>query len=64
MEELKPCPFCGGKAKFFQRKEADETGYKDWKRVVFCVKQGCPAHFINLSFSQKDILVKAWNRRV
>ena len=52
MAELKPCPFCGGKAEIL-------SGYG--KYTVQCGSGGCMA---NISWcTNKDSAIKAWNRR-
>ena len=50
MEELKPCPFCGGNAKLTQ-----------WTKTIYsisCIK--CDAHFYTYT---KEEAIKAWNTR-
>ena len=52
MSELKPCPFCGGKARFINK-------YKGMRWVVcdYCL---CETDL----FSTDEKAVEAWNRRV
>ena len=53
-EQLKPCPFCGRKATFYQ----DEWGFN----LVSCHNVDCP---IEPCSQNKDIeqAVKDWNKR-
>lgn len=57
MEELKPCPFCDGKAKLI---EAEPSGF-----CVTCIK--CQASS-KLAFcngeDSRPIVIEAWNKRV
>ena len=53
MEELKPCPFCGSKAKLVQD---GETSFK-----IFCTGANCDAA-MGWCISRKS-LVNDWNRR-
>ena len=60
MVELKPCPFCGGKAIFL--KESDVTcksGQSINLGVVACIKLCCEQHYVS---SEKEA-IEAWNRR-
>lgn len=63
-EELKPCPFCGGKAKLnYERISGENKGY--WAQVI-CTQccgrsEGVWAGSYK-SAEQKEI--KAWNRRI
>lgn len=54
--ELKPCPLCGSEVKI--------TEYIDGYYRVSCTK--CPLEFGRYWFAkgQKQLLRKAWNRRV
>ena len=56
MEELKPCPFCGGKAEI---KKHEEWGWFQYE--VYC--KNCDASF-DASFSSKEAARNHWNRRV
>lgn len=49
--ELKPCPFCGGKAKLM------DMGFPHW---VYCENCGAKVH--GRTFYEEDS-VEAWNRR-
>lgn len=51
--ELKPCPFCGGKAMMIVLPYAR-------KRFVKCENQCCEQNAI---YSTREEAIKAWNRR-
>ena len=54
---LKPCPFCGNKAKYF-----DDIG-GGW-RYVACVRCGCrTAMYPPCNGELRDIAVARWNKR-
>ena len=55
MNELKPCPFCGGRAKIVRH---DEWGWFQYE--VYCEK--CDASF-NAAFSSEEAAKNCWNRR-
>lgn len=62
MEGLKPCPFCGGKAKIF----VIEKGVKS---VIYCLTPSCGFHRHSYNNGDTDEhaalrLTTAWNRRV
>lgn len=67
MEELKPCPFCGNKAKVKcvgKGHNRAELGVK-----VECCYCGCGTEVIYpiayMSFeSRQDLVIRNWNRRV
>ena len=70
MENLKPCPFCGGKAKVKAAKK-DYVGFMIWCECGKCYAQSgeyCPdlksedLAIENISNST-DKAIKAWNRR-
>ena len=52
MAELKPCPFCGGKAEI--------SLYLGNYGVACCE---CPGAVINCRYQTKEEAIKAWNRR-
>ena len=56
MEELKPCPFCGGKADF----EEIERCYSDISWTVMCTQCGAS---IGVHSVDKIDVVETWNRR-
>lgn len=51
--ELKPCPFCGGKARLVK----DVVAYK-----VFCIRLNCDAQYGWCA--TKEAAIQGWNRRV
>ena len=55
MAELKPCPFCGGKA------EVCEDGSWYWEWEVHCLND--IRHRIEYYHTEKEA-IEAWNRRV
>lgn len=55
MAELKPCPFCGGKAEV-----NEDSGYFG----VCCCDTSCIAHDIEPLYDDEHYASKAWNRRV
>lgn len=57
MEELKTCPFCGGKAEFDIVKDFDE---KIVSVSVMC--KNCAA--ITRSYATKNAAMQAWNKRI
>ena len=59
MEELKPCPFCGGEASV----DVDDNGYY----VVGCDKDACcPCNIFynNRGYYSEKEAIKRWNTRV
>jgi len=52
--ELKPCPFCGGKADFLNFAQG-------WR--VVCYTNGCVNSSLQPYFSLKKQAIAAWNRR-
>ena len=67
MDELKPCPFCGGEAHFDFSQDGNKTYVaKDgniittpFTYIVFC-ENGCVKTF---PFEDSEMAIKAWNRR-
>lgn len=55
--ELKPCPFCGGEAKYIEliRCGTDSSGYVKCGKPLPCCEQP--------RVRNKKFAVKAWNRR-
>lgn len=53
---LKPCPFCGKKAKMHKRLN---TPY----HAVVCEDTRCPGHNLYILFWDEEEAVQAWNRR-
>ena len=56
MNELKPCPFCGGKADF----EEIERYYGDISWTVMCTQCGAR---IGVHSVDKNDVAEEWNRR-
>ena len=58
--ELKPCPFCGGRALYVElyanTKYGESSGYVRCARTLPCAKQG--------TIRAKNTCYKRWNRRV
>lgn len=55
MTELKPCPFCGGKAKIMK------MGYPHW---IYCLDCGARVHGRVVGEKEgEEASIKAWNRR-
>ena len=55
MSELKPCPFCGGRA-FIDRYERPK---QEWRIRCF----NCPVKFGRYAGLSEEEVTKAWNRR-
>ena len=53
VQELKPCPFCGGEAEIF---------YSDVHMAFFVHCKHCIASIH--PFPDKEVAIEAWNRRV
>ena len=53
MDDLKPCPFCGGIAELIEN--VDEDYFFVWCQTCEAETLGC---------EKKDDAVRAWNRRV
>ena len=71
MYELKPCPFCGGEAKFESKVEVypiqDENGAYIDADIAYYEYTGCPAcdiWFYNNDDEPEEITIERWNRRV
>ena len=62
MKRLKPCPFCGGKAKVQEYKFPRTTTEDMTIYYVYCTSKDCKA-FVSY-FKTKDEAVEAWNTRV
>ena len=59
MSELKPCPFCGGEAKYvelyYNKENESSRGYIRCAKIVPCVAQP--------NVRSKEYVYKKWNRR-
>lgn len=63
MEELKPCPFCGGKGKIIHTKSGfDGRGMS----AVICEICGAKSenYPISFNYSSDEKAIGAWNRRI
>ena len=60
MAELKPCPFCGGRAEL--REVTLKFPDREWYGVR-CRNYNCTANFINLEYDLPTKAIEAWNRR-
>ena len=54
MDELKPCPFCGGKAELNRINHID-----NWMYEVRCIECGCGTDYAKTS----DVVIADWNYR-
>lgn len=77
MEKLKPCPFCGGEAKFFVKSKSVMGEVRGWQFGIFCSRCDVTTprrdYKIELSFEgsgeiktiidERENAIEAWNRR-
>lgn len=56
MDDLKPCPFCGGKAVLIESIPAQVF-------KVECMNTSCYCFSTSIIFSSKSNAIEAWNRR-
>ncbi len=62
IEELKPCPFCGGKAKLYPCRKPNGNGlFRDYLYTVVCSNDNCHG---KPSYETREEAVKAWNKRI
>lgn len=61
MDELKPCPFCGGKAKLITHRNYATNGHADY--YVECGTDGCTMCLGGICFGCAEEAIEAWNRR-
>lgn len=59
MEELKNCPFCGGKAQAYEVNKYPESIGKRYS--VICT--GCGAQ-VTTTYQEKHWAITAWNKRM
>lgn len=57
MNELKPCPFCGGEAVMWEHKHLQYNEYR-----VCCIK--CHINQAGMYYFVREDAVNDWNRRV
>lgn len=57
MTELKPCPFCGGEAKYIK-------GSRPKVMCIKCEAQIIGGHFQLHPMGYKEFLCSLWNRRI
>lgn len=55
--ELKPCPFCGGKAFLWTWNGGARVDCENWRGAY-------PEHYIGVGGKTADEAVEAWNKRV
>lgn len=76
--ELKPCPFCGGKASFFSKTNFTRGTHRGWEFGIYCTKCDITlfktnyklevnldgkGNIVVIDDERKDA-IEAWNRRV
>ena len=62
--ELKPCPFCGGKAKFHEERgtfDVDGGKLLTVHYEVYCSR--CFAQTSSIAGGDKNMVIELWNRR-
>lgn len=59
MSELKPCPFCGGKAE----RGTITHAYGHTQYYVYCVNDKCAVNPTTIAYKTKGADIRAWNRR-
>jgi hypothetical protein len=78
MNKPKPCPFCGGEAKFLINKLVAKRKQAGWRFGIYCTKCGVvfpkTDYRVEMTFSddgeikptidEREIAAEAWNRRV
>ena len=62
MEELKPCPFCGGEANLFSEESID-GGYGHWVICQSCGAKALTYYDVLYKSKAKEYAVNTWNRR-
>lgn len=55
IDELKPCPFCGGDAEIYD--------FKDGRYLVECSNTSCDVYPCTSIHYDKEDAIAAWNRR-
>lgn len=59
MEQLKPCPFCGGEVEFRNSHVVGEGGHVQHTDIGYM----CPITLGALSIENDSFIVETWNRR-
>jgi formate dehydrogenase maturation protein FdhE len=63
-EELKPCPFCGGKPTQMKFSDiSDEDGVRFYWWSIGCISRECYFNPIYEDFDTEADAIKAWNHR-
>jgi len=57
IDSLKPCPFCGSRAKLFHDTSSDYAEHWSWQ--VYCNNCGCGIEYQETA----EIVTKKWNKR-
>lgn len=57
MEELKPCPFCGGQANMWKWNGGVRIDCSRWRA------SNENTHFVGIGARTEEEAIKAWNRR-
>lgn len=57
MCELKPCPFCGGRASVRHHGDMIES------YLVYCMNEDCKVEPQTHTYLRKEDAIEAWNRR-
>lgn len=63
MNELKPCPFCGGEAEVRQYISFDETDSGEGMYSVGCYTDKCMGEYARNFYFSEDEAIEAWNTR-
>jgi Lar family restriction alleviation protein len=77
MTELKPCPFCGGEAKFFAKAYLERGITRGWQFGIYCTKCNVTTPKTNYGLEiqladwgniittvdERPLAIEAWNRR-
>ena len=58
MDKLKPCPFCGGKAKLLHIKDLVSEFWR-----VYCKNEDCPVEPKTRAYNRREMAIETWNRR-
>lgn len=78
MNELKPCPFCGGEANIFTKSSVERGVTKGWEFGIYCTKCNVTTPKTNYRLEvqigkggnliynadERTQAAEAWNRRV